>query len=85
MTSFHGAGSATSGGDAPPPRLLDQVRERMRRLGMVRRSEEAYAGWIRRYILSNDKRHPVDMSAPEIERFLPSLAIHGQVAAPTQS
>lgn len=83
--SFHDAGRAASGEGAPAPRLLDQVRERVRRLGLSRRTEEAYTGWIRRYILANGKRHPADMGAPEIERFLTSLAVHGQVAASTQN
>ena len=52
---------------------------------MAKRSEEAYAGWVRRFILSNDKRHPADMGAPEIERFLTALAVRGQVAASTQN
>jgi hypothetical protein len=60
-----------------PPKLLDQVRGRMRRLGMARRSEEAYVGWIRRFILANGKRHPADMGAAEIERFLTGLAVRG--------
>ena len=34
------------------PRLLDQVRDRIRRLGMAKRTEEAYVGWIRRFILA---------------------------------
>lgn len=45
------------------PRLLDQVRERVR----VRvkhyslRTEQAYVAWIRRFILANHKRHPREM------------------------
>ncbi len=39
------------GGDsdapAPPPRLLEQVRARMHRLGLVRRTERTYIQWIR--------------------------------------
>ncbi len=85
MTSFHEVVRAASDGGAPRPKLLDQVRERMRRLGMARRSEDAYVGWIRRFILANDKRHPADLGAPEIERFLTSLAVHGNVSASTQN
>ncbi|TAL83657.1 MAG: integron integrase [Rhodanobacter sp.] len=86
MTSFHGAAERASGeAERPVPKLLDQVRERMRRLGMSKRSEEAYVGWIRRFILANGKRHPADLGAPEIERFLTVLAVHGQVAAATQN
>jgi integron integrase len=65
--------------------LLDQVRQRVRRLGLARRTEEAYVGWVRRFILANDKRHPTEMGAPEIERFLTHLAVHGNVSASTQN
>ncbi len=67
------------------PRLLDQVRGRIRRLGMSLRTEEAYVGWIRRFILANGKRHPLDMGAREVEAFLTRLATHGHVAASTQN
>lgn len=83
--SFHDRGRAASVEGERAPRLLDQVRERMRRLGLSRRSEDAYTGWIRRYILANGKRHPADMGASEIERFLTSLAVQGRVAASTQN
>lgn len=86
MASLHHPhGRASSSQDAREPRLLDQVRGRMRRLGMARRSEEAYVGWIRRFILANGKRHPRDMGAPEIERFLTHLAVKGKVSASTQN
>ena len=85
MSSFHGAGQEARARGERSPKLLDQMRERMRRLGMAKRSEEAYVGWVRRFILSNGKRHPADMGAPEIERFLTSLAVRGQVAASTQN
>jgi integron integrase len=52
---------------------------------MARRSEEAYVSWIRRFILSNDKRHPAQMGAVEIERFLTSLAVRGHVSVSTQN
>jgi len=69
----------------PPPRLLEQVRARIRRLGLARRTEEAYLGWVRRFILANGKRHPRDMGEREVERFLTGLATQGQVAASTQN
>jgi integron integrase len=68
-----------------PPRLLDQVAARMRRLGMAIRSEQAYTGWIRRFILANDKRHPYDLGPREVEAFLTGLAVHGNVSASTQN
>src|SRR2546426_5121575 len=42
-------------------------------------------GWIRRYIFFHGKRHPAEMGAPEITRFLGSLAVDGNVAASTQN
>jgi integron integrase len=85
MVAMKAVGSGTGGDEGRPPRLLDQVRGRMRRLGMAKRSEEVYVGWIRRFILSNDKRHPAEMGAEEVERFLTALAVHGQVSASTQN
>lgn len=85
LAVFHEAGHGANGGAPQPAKLLDQVRARMRRLGMARRSEEAYVGWIRRFILGSGKRHPAEMGAAEIERFLTSLAVHGQVSASTQN
>ncbi len=52
------------------PRLLDELRARVRRLGLSLRTEQAYAGWVRRFILANGKRHPRDMGAREVEAFL---------------
>lgn len=70
---------------SPPRRLLDQVRDRIRRLGMAIRTEEAYVGWIRRFILANGMRHPREMGSAEVEAFLTRLATHGKVAASTQN
>jgi len=67
------------------PRLLDRVRAVIRARHYSRRTEGAYVAWIRRYILFHDKRHPTDMGAPEITRFLSSLAVEGNVAASTQN
>ena len=42
-------------------------------------------GWTRRYILFHGKRHPAEMGAPEVTKFLTSLAVDRQVAASTQN
>src|SRR5262249_36905797 len=44
-----------------------------------------YVGWIRRFILFHDKRHPGEMGKPEIEQFLTTLAVTRHVAASTQN
>lgn len=68
-----------------PPRLLDQVREKLRVKHYSIRTEQAYVDWIRRFILFHGKRHPATLSAPEVERFLSHLAVERRVAASTQN
>lgn len=74
-----------AGAVPPPPRLLDRVREAIRTRHYSPRTEKAYVGWIKRYIFFHGKRHPNEMGAPEVTRFLSSLAIRGQVSASTQN
>jgi integrase len=50
-----------------------------------RRTEKAYVCWIRRYILFHEKRHPADMGAEEVSRFLSSLAVERDVSPSTQN
>jgi integron integrase len=82
-----GSGWRASGANvsAGPLRLLDQVRLRVRRLGLSRRTEIAYVGWVRRFVLANDKRHPEVMGAREVEAFLTLLAARDNVSAATQN
>jgi site-specific recombinase XerD len=68
-----------------PPKLLDRVREAIRLRHGTRSTEKSYVGWVRRYILFHGKRHPAEMGAPEVTRFLSSLAVQGKVAASTQN
>ena len=68
-----------------PPKLLDQVRNKIRLKHYSIRTEEAYADWVRRFILFFDKRHPSELGAPEVEQFLTHLAVEGRVAAATQN
>ncbi len=86
--SASGAALALREPDPPgprQPRLLDRVRVALRARHYSGRTEEAYVGWIRRYIFFHDKRHPAEMGAPEISRFLSALAVEGRVAASTQN
>jgi integron integrase len=70
---------------AHPPRLLERVRAALRARHGSRRTEKAYVGWIRRYILFHGKRHPAEMGAAEITQFLSALAVQRNVAASTQN
>lgn len=85
VMSYHDKTAVLSGGEGPPPRLLDQVRARCRVRHMSLRTERVYIQWARRFILANGKRHPRDMGAVEVEAFLSHLAVHGDVAASTQN
>jgi integron integrase len=64
---------------------MDQVRRAVRVRHYSRRTEEAYAGWIRRYIAFNGMRHPAGMGPDEIASFLSALATDGRVSASTQN
>lgn len=68
-----------------PPKLLDQVRDKLRVKHYSIRTEQAYSDWIKRYIFFHDKRHPQDMGAQDIEAFLTHLAVVGKVSASTQN
>src|SRR5262249_37608619 len=50
-----------------------------------RETEKAYVAWIKRYIFFHGKRHPAEMGAPEVTRFLTSLAVDSHVASSTQN
>src|SRR5438045_9748397 len=69
----------------PPSRFLDSVRDAIRLRHYSLRTEEAYVGWIRRYILFHHKRHPNELDEKDVSAFLSSLAIKGGVAAATQN
>jgi integron integrase len=71
--------------EARRPRLLDVVRGALRTRHYSRRTEETYVGWIRRFVLFHDKRHPAEMGAEEVSRFLTNLAVRERVSASTQN
>lgn len=67
------------------PKLLEQVRDVIRRKHFSIRTEQAYTDWIRRFILFHGKRHPREMSEPEVTAFLTHLSRERNVAASTQN
>lgn len=68
-----------------PPKLLDQLRDRIRLKHYSLRTEQAYMQWVKRYIYFHGKRHPAEMSKSEVESFLSSLAVERNVTASTQT
>ncbi len=71
----------------PPsePKLLDQIRGRLRVKHYSIRTEQSYVDWVRRFVLFHDKRHPRDLGATEVEAFLTDLAVRRRVSASTQN
>jgi integron integrase len=67
------------------PKLLDRVRDVIRRKHYSIRTEQTYVDWIRRFILFHGKRHPEEMAEVEVTEFLTSLARDSNVAASTQN
>jgi integron integrase len=67
------------------PRLLDQVRQKLRTLHYSYRTEQQYLHWVRRFIVFHDRRHPSSLGATEVEAFLMHLAVERTVSASTQN
>ena len=67
------------------PKLLEQVRERVRLKHYSIRTEQAYLHWVRNYILFHKKRPPKEMAKNEVTEFLTHLAVKRKVAASTQN
>jgi hypothetical protein len=49
------------------PKLLDRMRELMRRRHYSLATEESYVNWSKRFILFHGKRHPNEMGEVEIQ------------------
>jgi integron integrase len=73
------------GGDHGPPKLLDRVRTAIRARHYSRRTEQAYVGWIRRFIIFHGKRHPSTLGEAEVTAFLSTLATRDRVSSSTQN
>src|SRR6266699_2863054 len=67
------------------PKLLDRVRDVLRRRHYSFRTERTYTDWIKRFIIYHGKRHPKEMAEAEVGEFLTHLAREGKVAASTQN
>ena len=71
-------------------KLIDQVRRLARTLHVAKRTEEAYTGWISRYLVYHrDKQgkwvHPIELGSTAVNEFLTYLAVERHVAASTQN
>jgi integrase len=82
---IHGGARGVHAPEAHKPKLLDQVRVAIRTRHYSLRTEEAYVGWIKRFIFFYGKRHPLETGQPEIAEFLSALAVKEHVSASTQN
>jgi len=66
-------------------KLLDRVRRAVRARHMSPNTEEAYVGWVKRYVRFHGTRHPMELGVADITRFLTHLALEEHVSASTQN
>lgn len=71
--------------DTGSQRLIAQLRVRMRNRHLAYSTEKTYLYWIRAYIRFHKLRHPKDMGAEEVDRFLSWLAVKRRVSPRTQA
>ncbi|BCS32385.1 integron integrase [Luteitalea sp. TBR-22] len=64
---------------------MEVVRATLRARHYSPRTEDAYVGWIRRFVRFHGWKHPRTLGEPEVTMFLTSLAVQGRVAASTQN
>jgi len=62
------------------PKLLDQVRICLRTNHYSPRTEESYIGWIKKFIIYNNKTHPEKLGKEEIQKFINHLAVDKYVS-----
>lgn len=66
-------------------KLLDQLSDQIRLKQYSPRTEKTYRQWVREYILFHKKRHPNEMSVPEINQFITHLVVERKASASTQN
>jgi len=69
----------------PKLKLREQLGEVMRFKHFSHRTENAYWHWIKGFILFQQKRHPREMGAAEVQAYLSHLASDKNVAPATQN
>ena len=75
----------TASSPATGPKLLDRMRLAIRTRHYSRRTEEAYIGWVRRYVRFHGTRHPAELEPSAVASYLTHLANEARVSASTQS
>ena len=65
-------------------RLLPRLRAAVRVRHYSLRTEQAYVGWVRRFVHFHGMQHPRDLGAPAVQAFLTHLATERGVSSSTQ-
>lgn len=66
-------------------KLLEQVRQEIRRRNYSYKTEQSYTSWIIRYVKFHGTVHPKNLGDTEVEQFLNCLANDQNVASGTQN
>ncbi|TVQ04832.1 MAG: integron integrase [Balneolaceae bacterium] len=66
-------------------KLLQRVKQEIRRRNYSHSTEKSYCNWIERYVRFHQLKHPEQMGNEEIVQFLNHLALERHVAASTQN
>jgi site-specific recombinase XerD len=66
-----------------PGELLESVHNALRERHYSRLTERAYVSWIRRYIEFSGRKHPRELDAPDLRRFLDNLVQERDVSEGT--
>jgi len=66
-------------------KLIEQLQETLRLRHYSYRTEQAYVGWTKRYILFHKLRHPIELHDEHVVAFLTHLAVKRRVSASTQN
>jgi len=65
--------------------FLEQLRNTIRTRHYSIRTEKAYVGWARRYILFHKKCHPKELGEEHVAEFLTYLAVERHISPSTQN
>jgi site-specific recombinase XerD len=66
-------------------RLLNQIKQEIRRRNYSYRTEKSYIQWIKRFVKFCDFKHPLEIEQNQVTTFLNFLANDCNVAASTQN
>ena len=66
-------------------KLLHSLRANLRLRHFSSRTEEAYSGWVRRFVRFHGLKHPRELGEAEVREFLTDLAVERHLGPATQA